>query len=68
MTTVSINASDYDRWVYLDLDTSAEVEPETPSDNPVWDLRLQRFKIQTNGGVSGTGGGMRASAVVILLR
>ena len=55
VTTAKVNASDYDQWVYLDLDTSAEVEPDTPSDDATWDLRLQRFKIHTNGGVSGSG-------------
>jgi len=44
-----INATRSDAWVYLDLDTGTETTTG-------WDLAFQRFKIQSNGGVSGTGG------------
>jgi len=52
-TAVEVNASDYDNWVHLDMDTGAEVVPANPADDLVWDLRFQRYKIQSNGGVSG---------------
>ncbi len=50
-----VNSSDYEKWVYLDLDSDAEVEPETPDNDLVWDLRFQRYKIQTNSCVTGSG-------------
>ena len=40
-----VDASDPDIWVDLDLD-----------EDGVWDLRLRRFEIASNGGISGDGG------------
>jgi len=51
-----IDATRTDLWVYLDLETDAEVFPAVPGTSTAWDLGFQRFKIKTNGGVSGTGG------------
>ncbi len=47
-----VDATASDQWVYVDLDRGemAGVAMEG------WDLQLQRFKIKSNGGVSGTGG------------
>lgn len=47
-----VDATASDQWVYLDLDRGemAGVAMEG------WDLQLQRFKIKSNGGVSGSGG------------
>ncbi len=44
-----INATRSDAWVDLDLDTGAETSTG-------WDLSLQRFKLRSNGGDSGSGG------------
>ena len=49
---VTVNASSNDVWVYLDLDTGAVVE----ATDSTWDLAFQRFKVLSNGGVSGSGG------------
>ena len=61
-----IDASDYELWVYLDLETGLIVNPvdpdsgdlvniEAPEANMDWDLAFQRFKVKTNGGISGNG-------------
>jgi len=46
-----IDSTSPDAWVYLDLETGAEVDASAR-----WDLATQRFHIQLNGGVSGSGG------------
>jgi len=51
-----IDATKSDLWVYLDLETNAEVFPAVPGTSTAWDLGFQRFKIITNGGISGAGG------------
>ena len=53
--TVRAGACLQDQWLYFDLDTHAEVFPETVANDPTWDLAFQRFKILTNGGVTGSG-------------
>src|SRR5687767_6546539 len=55
-THTRIDATKSDLWVYLDLETNAEVFPAVPGTSAAWDLGFQRFKIITNGGISGTGG------------
>lgn len=49
---VRIDATDYDVWVGLDLDTLAFVDDASAS----WDLAARRFEVKLNGGVSGDGG------------
>ena len=70
-----IDASDYDQWVYLDLESGlisqVPVDPDAPEildaeeaavalreaeEKLNWDLAFQRFKVKTNGGISGSGG------------
>jgi heme-binding HmuY-like protein len=55
-TLTRIDATKNDLWVYLDLETGAEVFPAAPGSSLAWDLGFQRFKIRTNSGTSGTGG------------
>ena len=55
-TTTQVDASADDSWVYMDLESKSEVFPENPEGSADWDLAFQRFKIKSNGGVSGTGG------------
>ena len=50
-TEVSVDSSLEDSWVYISLDQKAEVQ-----ESDVWDLGFQRFKIKSNGGISGNGG------------
>ena len=54
--TLFVDASDAERWVYVDLDAQAEVQPADPAGDPTWDLAFRRFHVASNGGVSGTGG------------
>ena len=52
-STFVIDASNREEWVYFDLDLSFEpLSEETEG----WDLAFQRFKVKSNGGVSGEGG------------
>ncbi|MCB9689009.1 MAG: HmuY family protein [Alphaproteobacteria bacterium] len=50
---LTVDATDHDLWVGLDLDT---LDPAAPADDPSVDLRLRRFEVLTNGGASGDGG------------
>jgi len=50
-TTTRVDASGEAVWVYLDLESKAEVEATATS----WDLAFQRTKIMVDGGVSGSG-------------
>jgi len=54
--TVTFDARDYERWLYLDLETAAQVTPPAPQSSPAWDLAVLRFNVKTNGGSSGSGG------------
>lgn len=50
-----VNATAMDQWVYLRLDTGAEVtvsDAQAPASRE-WDVALKRYYIKTNGGVSG---------------
>jgi hypothetical protein len=54
-TKTVINASSEEGWVYFDLESMAETMPASPEYSVDWDLAFQRFKIMSNGGVSGSG-------------
>ncbi len=47
-----VDASASDQWVYLDLDRGEQAAVAMVG----WDLAIQRFKVKSNGGVSGDGG------------
>ncbi|MDO9015315.1 MAG: HmuY family protein [Deltaproteobacteria bacterium] len=47
-----VDASASDQWVYLDLDRGEQAGDAMAG----WDLAIQRFKVRSNGGVSGDGG------------
>lgn len=53
-TTTTVDASDEDREVLLNLDDGREVASES-RDSEDWHLAFQRFSIEVNGGVSGPG-------------
>lgn len=52
VTRTTVDATARDAWVFVDLDSKAEVTPEAAT----WDLQLQRFKIFSNSGAHGEGG------------
>lgn len=49
--TTAVLATETD-WVAYDLDAGTIV----PTDAPSWDLRMQTWNVETNGGATGTGG------------
>lgn len=53
--TTRVDASMEDAWVYLSLGDGKQVEPQTPLQSTGWDLSFQRFKVKSNGGISGIG-------------
>ena len=52
----TIDASNAEKWLYLDLDENALAAPKSPASASDWDLSFQRFTIAMNGGVGGAGG------------
>lgn len=51
-----IDATDEERWVYLDLESRGQVEVDDPQASDAWDLAFRRYDIALDGGVSGPGG------------
>lgn len=47
-----VDAVDHAAWIHVDLDTGLEVD----GSDARWDLRLRRFEIELNGGISGSTG------------
>lgn len=56
VVVTTVDATDDATWRYLDLETGTAVVTNVPSPSTQWDLAFQRFKVITNGGVSGPGG------------
>jgi hypothetical protein len=55
--TVTIDASDYTRWVYFSFERGATVTVDDPANDLSWDIAFHRYDVKTNGGVSGKGQG-----------
>lgn len=55
-----VDASSTTAWSYLDFETGLAVTPSDPTNERTWDVAFQRFKIISNGGVSGMGGALVA--------
>jgi hypothetical protein len=55
-----VDASSTTVWQYLDLETGLAVTPDDPHADRTWDLAFRRFVILSNGGASGSGGGLVA--------
>lgn len=53
-----VDATSSERWIHLDFDRviSAPGDSGEVSPSPGWDVAVQRFKVMSNSGVSGTGG------------
>ncbi len=55
-TQVTLDASDEQAWVYLDLVGATQVVPTNPANDAAgWDIAWKRTDIKLNGGSSGTG-------------
>jgi hypothetical protein len=60
-----VDATQGDAWVYFDFERGpqgGESRASDPATSADWDLAFQRFKIKSNGGVSG-GGGVEVAVV-----
>lgn len=55
VTRTQVNATNQNAWVYLDLDGPAEVPAGEAVGATQWELAFQRYRIISNGGVSGVG-------------
>ncbi len=53
-STVIIDGRDEMAWVYFDLETLIEVEPQSADDSPLWDVGILRFNVKANSGTSGS--------------
>lgn len=54
-TLLTVDATNKESFVYLDLDTLSELHGAEAIDQGTWDLAFQRFKVAGNGGASGPG-------------
>lgn len=52
-----VDARSESEWVYLDLEERREISADEAADSPSWDLAFQRYRVRTNSGTSGSGGG-----------
>ncbi len=55
-TTTVLDATDYETWVYFELESASTVSVGDPESSQGWDLAFQRYLPKLNGGVSGSGG------------
>src|SRR5688572_27417744 len=51
VVTTLVDATSATAWRYLDFETGLSVDPASTT----WDLGFSRFRVRTNGGVSGNG-------------
>ena len=56
-TTITIDSSDYNEWIYFSLRDAEVVYIEDPYNSYDWDVAFQRKHIKTNSGLSGVGMG-----------
>lgn len=56
-TLITIDASNYNNWVYFSFSSASTVEVENPESSLDWDIAFQRKHIRTNSGLSGLGDG-----------
>lgn len=56
-TTLAVDASASDVWVYVSFDDGIVATPADPATSLTWDLALKRASIRVNGGYNGSGDG-----------
>lgn len=54
---VDASSMDTTRWAYFSFSSGDTVSVSEPGSSTAWDLGFQRFRIKTNSGTSGPGGG-----------
>ena len=57
-----INSTNSTAWKYYSFATNDTVTIADPSNSTAWDLAFQRYRIKTNGGLSGSGTGSAANS------
>lgn len=57
-----INAANSTTWKYFSFDINDTLTITNPSTSDAWDLAFQRYRIRTNGGLSGSGQGCAANS------
>lgn len=48
-----INATSYEEWVYLDIESNIIVDVDDPETSEDWDIGVQRYHIKLNSGIHG---------------
>jgi hypothetical protein len=59
----TVNASNKSAFVFVDLDSDAQLSTDQAFGDNTWDLSFQRFKIAMNGGAQNPSGTVRAAVV-----
>jgi hypothetical protein len=57
-----INSTGSTTWKYFSFTTNDTVTVTDPANSTAWDLAFQRYRIKTNGGLSGNGSGSAANS------
>jgi len=57
-----INSTGSTTWKYFSFTTNDTVSVTDPATSTAWDLAFQRYRIKTNGGLSGNGSGSAANS------
>jgi hypothetical protein len=60
--TFEINSTKSTAWKYFSFATNDTVTISDPAHSTAWDLAFQRYRIRTNGGLSGSGSGSAANS------
>jgi len=60
--TFEINSSSSTTWKYFSFEKNDTVEISDPLNSAGWDLAFQRYRVKTNGGLSGGGMGSAANS------
>ena len=60
--TFEINSTASTAWKYFSFATNDTVTVSDPTNSTAWDLAFQRYRIKTNGGLSGNGLGSAANS------
>jgi len=57
-----INSTGTTAWKYFSFVTNDTITVADPANSTAWDLAFQRYRIKTNGGLSGSGSGSAANS------
>jgi hypothetical protein len=60
--TFEINSTNSTAWKYFSFTTNDTVTVSDPANSSAWDLAFQRYRIKTNGGLSGKASGSAANS------